>query len=147
MSGLSCSDAWLGPRLVAVAVGLVATQLPAAFAEPCTLYKAGDVRNARENVKRYKWAQKIVSGWKRSVADAMRRDRRFLDEMISELTPWSGYGQNCPVCVGKKSSMGECGLWRWTIARPHPRASLWRGLRLPRAKEKRRLLHLSGMLA
>ena len=48
----------------------------------------------------------------------MEQDRQFVDEMIPELTPWPTYGQNCPVCVGKKSSMGECGIYRWNVDDP-----------------------------
>ncbi|MFH1924433.1 MAG: heparinase II/III family protein [Planctomycetota bacterium] len=90
----------------------------AALAEPCTLYKAGDVANARENAARYQWAQGIVEGWKRNVRGVMEKDRGFIEEMIPELTPWSTYGQNCPVCVGEKSSMGECGIYRWNVGEP-----------------------------
>ena len=94
------------------------TAFEAVRAEPCTLYKAGDVANARENIKRYPWAQRIVARWERRVGYLMEQDRRFVDDMISELTPWSTYGQNCPVCVNKKSSMGECNLYRWDVAEP-----------------------------
>jgi len=90
-----------------MAILVAMAPLPAAFPGPCTLYKARDVENARRNVERYKWARSIVRKWKRSVAYAMHQDRVFFEKMISELTPWSLYGQNCPVCVGKKSSMGE----------------------------------------
>jgi len=87
-------------------------------AEPRTLYKAEDVANARLNVERYRWAQQIVDGWQRRVAHVMQQDRPFVEQMISDLTLWSTYGQNCPACVNKKSSMGECGLYRWNITEP-----------------------------
>jgi len=87
-------------------------------APPCTLYKATDVANARLNVERHHWAQRIVAGWRRQVTYLMAQDRQFVDDMISETTPWPTYGQNCPVCVNKKSSMGECNLYRWNIAEP-----------------------------
>ena len=88
------------------------------FAEPCTLYKAADVARARENVARYRWAKQIVDGWKRSVRGVMEEDHEYVEEMIPELTLWPTYGQNCPVCVGKKSSMGECGIYRWSVGEP-----------------------------
>ena len=50
----------------------------AALAEPCTLYKAEDIANARQNVARYPWAQRIVEGWKRSVQVVMEKDRQFI---------------------------------------------------------------------
>ncbi len=109
---------WL-PRVVQLCLVLAAlAQVCAALAEPCTLYKAGDVAKARENVKRYKWAQAIVKSWERSVDHAMQQERQFFEEMTPELTPWTSYGQNCPVCVGKQSSMGECGLYRWSLDEP-----------------------------
>ena len=88
------------------------------MAAPCTLYKPGDIENARANLARHKWAQQVVSGWKQSVAYALEQDRAFLERMISELTNWPEYGQNCPVCVGKQSSMGECGIYKWDVRQP-----------------------------
>ncbi len=89
-----------------------------AIAEPCTLYKTNDVQRARENLNRYEWAQRIVNGWKSSVTYVMEQDRDFIEEMIPYTTPWPEYGQNCPVCVGKQSSMGECRLYRWNVREP-----------------------------
>ena len=86
--------------------------------EPCTLYKAKDVENARENVKKHAWARKWVDSWKQSVSFAMEQEPTFFEEMITELTNWPTYGQNCPACVGEKSSMGECGLYKWSIREP-----------------------------
>ncbi|NLY02679.1 MAG: hypothetical protein GXY83_42025 [Rhodopirellula sp.] len=106
------------PRLAARALLILLLVADGVSAEPCTLYKAGDVANARENVNRHPWAQRIVESWKRAVRLVMEKDQRFIDAMISDLTPWPTYGQNCPVCVGKKSSMGECGIYRWNIADP-----------------------------
>jgi len=74
-----------------------------------------DIACARENVRRYRWAQSIVEGWKQSVAYAMQQERAFFEDMIPELTPWPEYGQNCPVCVGRLSSMGETGIYQWDV--------------------------------
>jgi hypothetical protein len=87
-------------------------------AEPQTLYKASDVENAKRNIEKYRWAQQIVAGWQRRVALLMSKDRSFVEEMIRELTPWPKYGQNCPACVNKQSSMGECNLYHWSIREP-----------------------------
>ncbi|MFP3904188.1 MAG: heparinase II/III family protein, partial [Armatimonadota bacterium] len=110
----------VAPVCIAALVLVVSTlAIPVtAIAEPCTLYKTDDVLRARENMKRYDWAQRIVDGWKSSVAYVMQQDRDFVEEMIPYTTPWPEYGQNCPVCVGKQSSMGECGLYRWNIREP-----------------------------
>ncbi len=87
-------------------------------AEPRTLYKSRDIQNALQNVSRFGWAQRIVDGWKDSVAFALRQDRAFFDALIPELTPGSFYGQNCPACVGKQSVMGETGIFDWSVETP-----------------------------
>lgn len=87
-------------------------------ADPCTLYKPEDIERARENVRRYKWAQSVIDGWKSQTAYAMQQDREFFDQMIPALTNWTEYGQNCPACVNVKSSMGECGLYKWDVRDP-----------------------------
>ncbi len=114
----SWPGSWLFRTLHYCLILAALAQFSVAFAEPCTLYKAADVAKARENVKRYPWAQAIVSGWQRSVDYAMQQNRDFFEEMIPELTPWTTYGQNCPACVGKQSSMGECGLYNWSVRDP-----------------------------
>ena len=77
-----------------------------------------NVENARENLRRHSWAQAIVEGWKKEVAYLIRQDREFVDAMVSELTPWPEYGQNCPVCVNRLSSMGETGIYDWDPTDP-----------------------------
>ena len=110
------------------------TAPPTTHAEPCTLYKAEDVANARLNVQRHRWAQQIVAGWRRRVAPFMEQDRPFVEVMIDELTPWSLYGQNCPACVNKQSSMGECNLYKWSIARPDELKCKYCGTVYPNSK-------------
>ncbi len=85
---------------------------------PCTLYKPENIATARENIKRHAWAQSILAGYQRRVAAIMEKDRAFIDGMVSDLTPWPTYGQNCPVCVGKQSAMGETGLYKWSLEHP-----------------------------
>ncbi len=114
---------------------LALTLLPAAApAEPCTLYKASDVANARENAARHAWARGIVDNWKRSVRRILEEDRDFVDQMIADLTPWPTYGQNCPACVGEKSSMGECGIYRWRIEDPDRLVCKYCGTAYPNAQ-------------
>ena len=120
--------------LVVVLVVGIWAEPSTAQAEPCTLYKADDVANARLNVERYAWARRIVAGWRRRVAPLMEQDRRFVDEMIDERTPWSSYGQNCPVCVNKQSSMGECNLYKWSIAKPNELKCKYCGTVYPNSK-------------
>jgi hypothetical protein len=98
--------------LLSVGVGVVA------MAQPCTLYKLPDIQIARENVGRYRWARDIMRGWERAVQYTLEQDREFYEQMVPELTLWTTYGQNCPACVGRLSSMGECNIYRWTITDP-----------------------------
>jgi len=105
------------PAFILAGLALTAVTAESA-AEPLTLYKRGNIETARENIRRYPWAQKIVEGWKKNVSLAMTRDRAFFEEMIPPLTMWPLYGQSCPVCVGERSAMGETGLYRWSIDDP-----------------------------
>ena len=77
-----------------------------------------NVENARKNLSRYPWAQAIFESWKQQVAHLMGQSRDFIDAMMPELTPWPEYGQNCPVCVNRLSSMGETGLYEWDPTDP-----------------------------
>ena len=77
-----------------------------------------NIERARENVRRYTWAQAIVEAWKKEVDYIISQDRDFVEAMISELTLWPEYGQNCPVCVDRLSSMGETGIYDWDPADP-----------------------------
>ena len=77
-----------------------------------------NVHTARENVRRHAWAQDLVAGWRQQVDYALGQDRAFFERMIPELTPWPEYGQNCPACVGRLSSMGETGLYAWDVRDP-----------------------------
>jgi len=88
-----------------------------AVAQPRTMYKPQDIDNARQNLERYGWAQKIVSGWENEVEFAMQQAREFFEESIPELTPGTHYGQNCPHCVGRQSLMGS-GSFNWSISAP-----------------------------
>ena len=77
-----------------------------------------NVEIARENLRRHSWAQAIVEDWKKEVNYLVSQDRAFVEAMIPELTPWPEYGQNCPACVNRLSSMGECGIYDWDPTDP-----------------------------
>ncbi|MCE2440189.1 MAG: heparinase II/III family protein [Candidatus Latescibacteria bacterium] len=118
---LSVLAVWMLRSVPAPALLLAASALllvcKTAHAQPRTMYRPGDIANARENVKRFGWAADIASGFERSVALAMRQDRAFFDAFIPELTPGTHYGQNCPHCVGRLSLMGS-GRFTWRIEDP-----------------------------
>ena len=88
------------------------------IAEPVTLYKSANIVTAKENINRHEWAREIVDRWERSVAFTLKQDRTFFEDMIDPLTPWPLYGQSCPACVGRLSTMGETGLYEWDIREP-----------------------------
>lgn len=122
-------------RLTAVFVMfMVIVTCTSVLAEPLTLYKAGNIATARENLKRYAWSKDIVEGWKQRVERALREDREFFEDMISPLTPWPLYGQNCPACVGKQSTMGESGLYEWSVAEPDKLRCKYCGTVYPNSK-------------
>ena len=84
-----------------------------------SVYHPEHIENARENLKRHAWAQTIVRSWEHNVSFAMQQDREFFEELISELTFGTFYGQNCPACVeAKRAVVGEYGLLGWTISNP-----------------------------
>ncbi|MFT5086437.1 MAG: hypothetical protein ACI906_004648 [Candidatus Latescibacterota bacterium] len=77
-----------------------------------------NITRARQNAHRHPWAQRLVETWRQQTAYALQQDRSFFERMIPVLTPWPEYGQNCPACVGRLSSMGETGLYQWDIRDP-----------------------------
>jgi len=87
-------------------------------AEPCTLYKPKHIATAKANIERYAWAKGLLKSYRSGMAAVMKYDREFFRRMVSDLTPGSGYGQVCPACVGQKCSMGETGVWLWSVAQP-----------------------------
>ncbi len=97
---------------------VIAVVAAGAAGEPVTLLKRANVDTARANLQRHEWARNVLAGYRRQVAWVMDADRASLDALLPETTPWPGYGQSCPVCVGKQSSMGETGLWSWSLSKP-----------------------------
>ncbi|MHB8902608.1 MAG: heparinase II/III domain-containing protein, partial [Thermoguttaceae bacterium] len=87
-------------------------------AEPCTLYKPRHIATAKANIERYAWAKGLLGSYRGSMASVMKRDREFFRQIIPDLTPGSTYGQVCPACVNQKCSMGETGVWLWSISQP-----------------------------
>lgn len=106
-------------RSLFVELIMLAMSLSLSAAEsPCTLYKPENLRIAKENIKRYPWAQNVLKGYEHRCAFCLERDKAFFEQIVPDLTPWPVYGQNCPVCVGKQSSLGETGIYQWNIKEP-----------------------------
>ncbi len=100
-------------------------------AEPVTLYKAEDVARARENVERHAWARSVLNGYIRRVSRVLEADRQWIESMVPELTPWPTYGQICPQCVGEGCSMGETGVYEWSVDEPDVLTCRYCGARYP----------------
>jgi len=118
MYGVEISKGIMSPYVVWLWLAVLFLSSAVASAQPRTMYKPEDIENARRNLERYKWAQEIVKGWKSEVAVSMQHDRQFFQEFISDLSPGTWYGQNCPACVGKKSAMGQGWLFKWDVRHP-----------------------------
>ncbi|MEN6346403.1 MAG: heparinase II/III family protein [Armatimonadia bacterium] len=103
-------------------------------AAPCTLYKPRNLEIARANVAKYQWARDLLASWEKSASFALSKDREFFRGMVSDLTPWSTYGQVCPACVGEKCSMGESGVWRWSVSDPEKLRCRYCGAEFPNPK-------------
>ncbi len=87
-------------------------------AEPRTLLKPRSIETARENIERYEWAQSRLASYRGSSSYIMAQDREWIDAFVPQMTPGSTYGQVCPNCVGEKCSMGETGVFKWSIKDP-----------------------------
>lgn len=112
------------PNLVAkvltalLGAAIMLQSLPQVVAEPQTLYKPRNIEIARENIERYDWAKSRLEGYRSSVREVMAHDRAWLEALVPALTPGPPYGQICPNCVGEKCSMGETGVFRWSVDSP-----------------------------
>jgi len=106
----------LGLRWMTALAVLLAPAL--ARAEPCTLYKPRQIATAKANIERYAWAQGILKSYRSGLDFALKLDREYFRQIVPDLTPGSTYGQVCPACVNQKCSMGETGVWQWSISQP-----------------------------
>ena len=85
--------------------------------QPRTMYKPEDIRNARRNVERYRWARALVQNWTSRAAFSLEQDRAFFERLIPELTPGTHYGQTCPACVDPDLRRGDRNL-NWSVRAP-----------------------------
>lgn len=77
-----------------------------------------NVDRARENFSRHRWAKQLINGWQSQCAHILEQDKTYIESLTPDLTLWPEYGQNCPACVNRLSSMGETGLYDWSIQNP-----------------------------
>lgn len=121
------------PLAAALLGALLVTLTVHADAQPRTLYKPHHIANAKANVERYDWARSLLDGYVSRSAFALAQDREALRDLVPDLTPWSPYGQVCPACVGEQCSMGETGVWQWSITNPDVLRCRYCGTEYPNA--------------
>jgi len=84
---------------------------------PCTSIKPEDLERARENIRRYEWAQDyledVVSGAEEVIE---RLSPEYLEQMIPRTTP-GGYGP-CPSCREKGLPWHPNGQFSWSPSNP-----------------------------
>ena len=86
---------------------------------PCLTIKQGDMECARENIKRYSWAQEYVSGVERSIIRSLHLiDKEFIEMMIEETTPGDPLWTPCPACRDQGRPVHPHGLWTWNVDSP-----------------------------
>ena len=87
---------------------------------PKTLYRAGDIENARKNVEKHQWAKRVAAvRWESKTSFARKQDRQFFEEIIPELTPGRQNGRYCPACAMKnKDRKAPRYVLQWDISDP-----------------------------
>ncbi len=83
------------------------------------LLDAGSRERALRNIENADWARSLASSMRASADRIVSQPAGYVDQMISELTPWYDYGMTCPNCVGKQSQEGiGHGLLDWDATDP-----------------------------
>ncbi len=84
---------------------------------PATIVKPQDLARARENVRRYPWAQSYVERLCRSADDVLQAlSEEYVEQMIELTTP--GCTGPCPACRAKGLPWHPNGQWSWSASRP-----------------------------
>ena len=83
------------------------------------LLTADDVARARRNIAAAPWARDWFDALLDRAKSLAAQPDSFVDDMISEQTPWHTYGFTCPNCVGEKSQEGSgAHIVDWDVRRP-----------------------------
>jgi hypothetical protein len=82
---------------------------------PCLAIKPADVARAKENIKRYAWAQKYLAGLlKAADGYAERFTPEYVAGLIDETTPLSTHFTPCPACRDQGTTWHPQGQWKWS---------------------------------
>lgn len=86
---------------------------------PTLTIKTGDVARARENIKRYPWAQAYAKGVEDGAkAQLAKLTPEFLENMIPETTPGEMLFTPCPACRDQGKPRYDHGNWTWLPTKP-----------------------------
>ncbi len=84
---------------------------------PATLIKPEDLARAKENVRRYQWAQAYANRVRSSADSILKRlSDEYVEAMIERTTP--GCMGPCPACRAKGLPWHPNGQWNWSSSRP-----------------------------
>ena len=91
----------------------------AGVTHPAVTFKTADLARAKENLRRYPWAQRYAAGLERSAGVALPGlTPEYLTTMIPETTPGDPKFTPCPACREQGKPVHPHGLWSWTPAAP-----------------------------
>ena len=86
---------------------------------PSGAIKAADVARARENIKRYQWAQSYFASLRgRATAFVPKLTPQYIESMIPETTPGDALWTPSPAVRDAGKQVLEHGSWEWTPERP-----------------------------
>ncbi|MCD4699575.1 MAG: hypothetical protein K8R91_03270, partial [Phycisphaerae bacterium] len=84
---------------------------------PTGYINAQDLKNARENIKRYEWAKKYA---KQVEARVVPHLDRFTPEFLEKMIPTTSVQRcgPCPACRDKGMTTHPSGAWTWSLSDP-----------------------------
>src|SRR5690606_27462585 len=86
---------------------------------PSLTIKPEDLKRAKENIRKYEWAQNYVQNIKRQADHFIGLIAKHgLKQLIEVTTPGDPLWTPCPSCREKDFPVHPHGLWEWTIEDP-----------------------------
>jgi len=119
---------WIGLGVGAAAVAADSTPGPTDWSDwekyrdgvvhPATIIKPQDLARAKENIRRYAWAQRYVERLRQSADGVLKGlSGEYIEQMIEPTTP--GCMGPCPACRAKGLPWHPNGQWSWSASRPN----------------------------
>lgn len=86
---------------------------------PSGAIQSADLARARENIRRYPWAQAQAAAIERNARAVLPRlTPEYLGQMIPDTTPGDPKFTPCPACRDQGKPVHPHGLWSWSAAAP-----------------------------